>query len=336
MFIYRINVETPTSSSFQIKLLPIEQVGISEAESSIPETFDVLSAISKPRPKELTTEEEDTLEKNLVWICSSARSGSTWLGRDLLSHETKYINEPTITDHLATISSYHDDKITRMIDRAKNVGSYFFSDMYKDTWKFFLRKLILNRIHAEMEDLSSKIIIKEASEIDASDIISECLPNSKLIILLRDGRDIIDSDLDGRQKGGWMIKQTGAKSIGEKNRKPYIERRAKRWYSLATNLIKTMEVHNSNLLLVIKYEDLRKNTLVELKKLYDFLEIKILDEKIMEIIDKFSFEKIPTGQKGKGKFYRSASPGKWKESFSSDEKVIIDRIMGPTLKKLGY
>ena len=254
----------------------------------------------------------------------------------MLSYNTKYINEPNITDHLATIASFYDEKIGRRIDRDKKVGSYFFSEMYKDTWKFYLRKLFLNRIHAEMEDLSSKIIIKEASEIDASDIISDCLPNSKLIILLRDGRDIIDSDLDGRQKGGWMIKQTGVKDIDEKKREAYIERRAKRWNCLAENLMKTMDIHNSKLLLVIKYENLRKNTLQELKKLYDFLEIAISDKKIMEIIDKFSFEKIPSDQKGKGKFYRSANPGEWKNSFTSEEKVILDGIMGTILKKLGY
>jgi len=43
----------------------------------------------------------------------------------------------------------------------------------------------------------NKIIIKEPHGSLAADTISECLPNSKIIILLRDGRDVLDSEVDG-------------------------------------------------------------------------------------------------------------------------------------------
>ena len=35
---------------------------------------------------------------------------------------------------------------------------------------------------------------------------------------------------------------------------------------------------------------------------------------------------------GEGKFYRSASPDKWKESFSKKEVDIMNQIMGDTLE----
>jgi len=41
-------------------------------------------------------------------------------------------------------------------------------------------------------------------------------------------------------------------------------------------------------------------------------------------------------KKGKGKFRRFASPGKWKENFSNDEKEVMNNILKDTLQKMGY
>jgi len=56
-----------------------------------------------PRVQELTAKQEDILEKNIVWIFGSRRSGTTWL-RDLLAFNTKFIRETYITEHLAVHS----------------------------------------------------------------------------------------------------------------------------------------------------------------------------------------------------------------------------------------
>jgi len=40
--------------------------------------------------------------------------------------------------------------------------------------------------------------------------------------------------------------------------------------------------------------------------------------------------------KGEGKFYRSASPGKWKEHFSDEEKETMNKVMNDTLNQLKY
>ena len=37
-----------------------------------------------PQIKELTEDEENILEKNIVWIFGARRSGNTWLGEKLL------------------------------------------------------------------------------------------------------------------------------------------------------------------------------------------------------------------------------------------------------------
>jgi len=335
LIIYRINFETPNQDICQFKFLPIEEVIIKEVSQEVEENFDTINNYTIARPKELTTHEESILEKNIIWVFGSPRSGTTWLATELLSFQTKFINEPHLEDHLAARLPGVNNEIIKWYDRRKSYPDYFFSDAHKPTWLFFLRKLILNRIYSQIQNLSMKIIIKSPGSFGASDIISECLPNSKVIILLRDGRDIIDSLLDARGEGGFM--NLGIDPIiSSDDRLSYMQFRAKMWINLIENLMKTSEIHSKNLLLVVKYEDLRNNALEELRKIYQFIEIDIERKKLEVIIEKFRFENIQMDLKGAGKFHRSASPGSWKKNFSEEEKIILEKLMGETLRKIGY
>ena len=59
------------------------------------------------------------------------------------------------------------------------------------------------------------------------------------------------------------------------------------------DLISTYSNHDEKLRIMVKYEDLRKNTVEELLKIYKFLEIDISRNKLEEIVDKtiIAFEK---------------------------------------------
>jgi len=335
ILIYRINNETPVTSEINVDIEPIENVIVKETNSS-KESFDDIKNVILPRKKELTEIEEDVLEKNLVWVFCHARSGSSWLALELLSYQTHSINELHLTEHLGTPNmAFIELSYSRWLDQRKNSNEYFFSDIFKKTWMPFLRKLILNRIYAQVGVLNKKVILKEPSVASGADVISECFPNSRIIFLFRDGRDIIDSLLDGRQKEGFMT-LGGAPPVTEENRFNYIQVRSKLWTYLIDNLLKTYENHSEKLRISIKYEDLLNMTKDVLKKIYDFLEIKIKDDELERIVTKFSFQNIPKENKGSGKFARIASPGMWKEHLNEDEKNSMELIMKSTLNKLGY
>jgi len=289
-----------------------------------------------PRIEELSEEQENVLEQNIVWVFGSRRSGTTWLGKQLLSYNTCYIHEPTLIDHLAIpVSPGAKNLIGRMSIR-EEFENYFFSKKYSNTWKYYLRKLILYRILSETQDFTKKIIVKEPiTLLDGSDIISKCLPNSKIIFLMRDGRDVIDSLIDARKEGGWLALRI--KTVIKKNElQDFILHRAKMWVAQTKNFFKTYEKGSKENMFLVKYEDLRKNTFETISSIYKFLKIDISDNELKKIIDKYSFENIPENEKGSGKFNRSATPGKWKENFSKDEIEIMNNIMDETLKRLGY
>jgi len=154
--------------------------------------------IKSQRQKELTPDEEDKLERNLVWIFASPRSGTSWLGNQLLTYNTLSMDEPHLGYHIASMGIIQNrTKYTQFHQKRE---SYFFCDKYNDTWRYFLRKLILNRIFAQFKNLEKKIIIKEPNGSFGCDQILSCLPNSKFLLLLRDGRDVLDSLVDAKKR----------------------------------------------------------------------------------------------------------------------------------------
>jgi len=333
-FIYRINIETPIKSACKYAILPPGEAVFSEADPGAPEVFDSPNHFIMPRVEELSPEKEAELEKNIIWILGARRSGTTWLGQQLLSYRTNYLHEPNITDHLAITES--GGSLARRIDARKKVRSYFFSQNYKNTWLYYLNKLILYRIHAHFQDLSKKIVVKEPTlELDAFDIIAEALPQSKFILIVRDGRDVIDSHIDARQEGGWQIVNPSG-IINKEDRMPFIRRQSEMWVKEMESLIKTYESGPMRMRFLVKYEDLRAHTFDILREIYKFVEIDISDEELKKLIERFDFEKIPESKKGSGKFYRSATPGLWRERFSQEEKNVMWKIMGNMLTKFGY
>jgi len=285
----------------------------------------------------LSDDNESVFEKNLVWIFSDRRSGTTWLGEELLSYHTKFLDEPLIGVHLGKFNPVNEN-IKRTVDVQGDRQDYFFSKPHKQVWSFFLRKLILNRIYDQFHSLSEKIVIKEPSGSLAADILTECLPNSRIILLMRDPRDVIDSRIDEVSTGGWELElKKGVEDVVVNElRISSIRNNANYWVGLMKILMKTFENHSKDLRYLLRYEDLLTNTEQELEKLYQFLGIDIDEKNLNAIIQKFSFKKVPQEEKGKGQFKRFASPGKWKENFNEREKDVLNDILKDMLQKVGY
>jgi len=336
ILIYRINHEVPVKSNCHFHVLPIDKITIEKAANKSKENYLEPADYALPRLKELSKEEELTLEKNLVWIFASPRSGTSWLGTQLLSYQTIPLNEIQLGVLLGMREPTIKHKIVRRLEIFKKEPDFFFSDQYRDTWNFYLRKLLLNRIFAQVHTVTKKVIIKEPSGTMGSDIIAQCVPKSKIIFMIRDGRDVLDSKIDQFQKDSWSVKQYNVTPLSQKNRPVDIKYQAQLWVKLLEVITKTFDEHPKELRLLVKYESLLNNTLEELQKIYNFIGIKIPKTELDNIVNIYSFKNIPREEKGKGKVTRSATPGMWKKNFSDKEKKIIDEIMNETLKKFGY
>ena len=273
----------------------------------------------------LTEEQENVLEKNMIWIFGSPRSGTTWL-RKLMSANPKNLiwNEPYLGVHFRI----HKNQLSRK--------DYVFSQYYKDDWLPSLRKFILSCTYSHVRTIQNKIIIKEPNGSGAAPLLLECLPNSKFIFLLRDGRDVVDSLIDAHKANSWNPEFSAIPLSNQKIREKQIEYYSKVWNNLSHTIWEAYKKHQPNLRLLIKYEELMKNTSLELKKIYEFLDDTIENIELEKIISKHDFGKIPLSEKGSGKFYRSANPGSWKKNFSDKEQQLMNSIMGDTLSQFNY
>jgi len=341
---YRINHETPVKSEFEIEFEDLDNLKFIEIKDQKNKSDDITNFII-PKMISLTEEEENTLEKKIVWLMGSPRSGTTWLGSQLLSHVDNYNwLEPWIGFHIGTpitsligIGVKKTPKyLSRLYDIQRSNPDYFFSPHHEFNWIPLLKKLIIGRMYSQIQSFDKNIIIKEPVGSHASDILLRTTPNSKLIFLIRDGRDVVASMLDTHSNESWM-KWIDLISIDDNtNRKMMIE-----WYSILWNFIiekidQAYEHHDPKLRIIIKYENLKKDPLFELGKIYNFLNIKISTNELEEKINFFDFEKISPSKKGKGKFYRSAKINGWKDSFNFQEQKLMNSIMEETLKKHDY
>lgn len=330
---YRINIGTPARAQCQYSLLPLEKATIKETDEE--ESFATPPGLRAIRVAPLTPKEEAILEKNLIWIFASQRSGTSWLSLQLLTYKTYSMNEPLIGKHIGHFAFDKEDRFVTTMSINDSRPSYFFSGKYEHLWLIHLRKFVLNRIHAQFQDLSRKIIVKEPNGSMAANIISKALPNSKIVVLIRDGRDVIDSEMDAHSAGGWGTAQRG-KVLQQSQRPGFIKRSAKAWNTVMDSVLLAYENHSEANRIMVKYEDLRHHTIDELGKLYKFIEVSINSKELHSIIEQFSYENVPNSEKGKGKFVRSAKPGGWRDNFNDEEKKLMHSLMEKRLQKLGY
>jgi len=287
----------------------------------------------------LTPENESELEEKICWVFGSPRSGTSWMVQRLLKHPANVIwNEPLIGFHLGALVETKDFengfKFNRALDNEGKRDEYFFSNgQHKNSWIPALRKLILIRTFSHSQNLKKNVVIKEPTGSNGAEIISQCLPKSKLIFIVRDGRDIVESRLDMHGTDSWA-KLPPLKT--DDARKEMIIKYAELWNTFVKNSRKAFTHHDPKLRILVKYEKLKEDTFKELKRIYKFLKINITDEDLEKIIKLHDFKNIPSSGKGAGKFNRKATPGGWKVSFSKDEQDLLNSIMEPLLKQFGY
>jgi len=280
-----------------------------------------------PEQRELSAEQEDSLERNLVWVMGTPRSGITLVASQL-SVKTKIIKNIKIGIHLGTTIGPMEKQIVRNIDHFRETPQYIFSKKYDDTWTYYLRKLILNRIFAQFPDSLEKItVIKDPSSTLVADIISKCLPKCKIILLVRDGREALDFELNTYQDSNHFFYNKDTTLSANEKLLQFVEDWSNHWAKRVQVIIKTLKIHQKDLVKLLKFEDLNNDTEKTIKKLYKFIGVKISDDELEQ-----GFKKV-FGEMTKETSSNHTSLGKWKENFSQEEQVIINDIMEKNFQK---
>lgn len=283
------------------------------------------------------------VERKLVWIMGSPRSGSTWL-MHLLDEPPRVvtISEPLIGAHIGLLAStIANVRLAQVRERPRMFdlrtdSSYFFAATEAPYWRPELRRLVLRRFMAQVPRSALRCVIHEPNGSEGADVLLSALPKSRLLFLTRDGRDVVDSMFDATRAGSWLDLAFGVgKERAGKERLAYIEEQAYRW-RLRTEVVRTAyERHDPALRYFLRYEDLLTNTLSELEKIYQWLAIEAPRD-TAERVERHAFSSVPEVYRGTGQFHRAASPGLWRQHLTDDEQRICLDVMGESLGNLGY
>jgi sulfotransferase family protein len=292
-------------------------------------------------------------ERSLVWMLGSPRTGSTWLLYLLATHPRVVpVDEPGIGYHLGMFAAdamgahpwgFEEARVLLPHARADD-RQYFFSRHYENVWRPRLRRLILARMQAQIREGARQkksehpiAVIKEPAGSQVADFLFTVLPESRLLFLVRDGRDVLDSALDAVRRGSWLTdKFGGTGDISPDERLGFLQAQAHRWLARTESVQRAYNRLPNDQRFLIRYEDLRVETENALREILAWLGLDYPEAEFHRRVAELSFEAVPEAERGEGKFVRAASPGMWRESLTAAEQDAIHEIMGDALVGLGY
>jgi hypothetical protein len=270
--------------------------------------------------------------ENVVWMFGTGRSGSTWLSGmmgDLKDHAVW--REPLVGALFGNL--YYV--------RANNRGGagdkhFILGSSYKDTWLGPMRSMVLMGAAARFPEVvgAGYLVIKEPNGSAGAPLLMEALPESRMIFLVRDPRDVVASSLDARKEGGWLYERRGRAraKVANKNPDRFVRVQAENYVRDAGNSWKAYQAHEG-LKFLVKYEELREDALDTMKRLYSALRIPVDERELARVVEEHAWESIPEEKKGEGRFYRKASPGSWREDLTPEQAETIEIITAPLLEE---
>lgn len=267
---------------------------------------------------------------NVVWIFCTARSGSTWM-RSML-------------DDLLDGEVWEEPKVGRLFgefySRAKptQLGrtNYVLGEPTREAWTAALRDFVLRTAWASHPTVTPEryLIVKEPGGAVGAPLLMAALPESRMVLLVRDPRDFAASVLDATRKGGWMqegMDEWARRDLeSEKDVQRYLRALSRQYVRQMGNGKKAFEKHDGRKIMV-RYDDLRTRTLDTMRDLCAALELPVTEQRLAEVVNKHSFENIPQRERGEGKFYRKATSGGWKDDLTPEQAKIVEDITAPLI-----
>jgi sulfotransferase family protein len=269
---------------------------------------------------------------NMVWIFGSGRTGSTWLSG--------------IMGSLPRHTRWHEPLVGYLFGHAYQEGNFRNNDRHfifggdRRVWLSSIRSFVLDQATARFPQRldGGYLVVKEPHGSLGAPLLMEALPESRMVFLVRHPGDVVSSALDAHRRGSW------AEVEGGKRKGPLAQKRPDRWpdrfvNSRSRNYLRDIEcvkqayeAHKGRKVLV-KYEDLKADTLGTMKRVYSALGIPVGEGALARAVEKHSWENIPEEEKGERRFYRKATPGAWREDLTSEQVRIVEEVTRPLLEE---
>ena len=250
---------------------------------------------------------------------------------------------PYIENRLAPTPGFTSPNFTT---NAENAGrpDYCLSTEYEEAWRPPLRALIVSRVRAQTDRVVRDrgvadpiAVLKEPNSSHAAELLLSLVPESRLIFLVRDGRDVIDSLLDAFEGDTWWTRSYGSfGEQGERWRLGMIRHQARFWLHRTEAVQRAFAAHAVDRRFLVRYEELLASPVETFAELAHWIGLPMTEGRAREVVAHQAFSRIPSDGRGSGKPLRAAEPGLWRENMSSAEQRLVNELLGEKLEQLGY
>jgi sulfotransferase family protein len=302
------------------------------------------------RSRYLDQPDFEALESRVVWIFGSPRTGSTWLLRMLAearSPGVATINETWAGELFNRGFAWPQDgtlKITSSAASHASLPGWVFAPEREPLWRPLMRAFLLEGFEHQLVHGQALtdwprpyLVVKEPNTSEAADTLVKLLPRSRVLFLIRDGRDVVDSMLDLFTTAGYgPAEELGWDGLPPEERHNFLLGSAANWVYRMDVVERACELAGPEAVLRVRYEDLFAATAPELVRIARWLGVEASGDWAAEVASRHAFERIPEEERGGGKFHRAATPGLWRQNMGDAEHEVLHEVMRDKLRELGY
>lgn len=298
-----------------------------------------------------------------VFIISSPRSGTTWLVRALNAHPELYATELRAFGEYADL--VHDLGATQPRPRItldKYVDALLKSHLWEplEPSRSAMQDRLLEAFYTTVaKDALARtgkpvFVDKITPYLGTSDrvatTIARLFPDAKVIMLMRDGRDVAVSGVMH-----WLTRRMNGVTLSEHQRQRqafFLERAApppdrffsdaelEEWARQWREPIDAVHAHLGEKALVVRYEDMWRDLTAELRRLCECLGIDARPSTIDRCVAESTFEVMSGGRRRgedrPGAHVRKGVVGDWQSYFTAADALVFDRVAGRTLVDQRY
>lgn len=240
-------------------------------------------------------------------------------------------NEPLVGK---LFGDFHSDARPKSL-RSKN---FVMADAHRKAWLEGIRLFVLRVAHSRFPGAQEGewIIVKEPNGSVGAPYLAAAFPRSALVFLIRDPRDVAASAIDRHSPGGqayeWRKSEGIVSHRASRDPDAFIEGQAKRYMRNVGAAKRAYEAHEGPKVM-LRYEDLRADTLGSMRRLYSTLGVPTGEDDLAQVVKKHAWENISEEKKGRGKFHRKAKPGGWREDLTPHQARSVEKITAPLLRE---
>lgn len=292
------------------------------------------------------------------FLISAPRSGSTWLQTMFNAHPKLVCVERRLFGNYADLVLDDGIKTPRLrVTLDKYVQSLLLHHGYPQKEHKKLTNIFIDSLlKAEQNELGKRHVVDKITPyVHTSQRVVEQIqnyfPKSKVIFLVRDGRDVLTSGVFH-----WFNKQPANANLSdfEKKRRAYfingegqrpnrffqdheIEQWANEWQQPLQTIESVQEKHKVE---IITYENMLEDPQTVLRSCFQFFKVNRSEKTLIACLQAGKFKAMSQGrERGESKanaHVRKGVSGDWKNYFTYQDGKMFHEIAGKMLMKYGY